>query len=110
MPAAREGWGSMKGMRANCRCARLELGWPVEGWRREQHLGGGGGGVRRRSGEWSTTGRPWEGSAGPGGVEALGGAAQRRVRVACGEQQHAGGGMARERARKLAKRAGTRRA
>ena len=85
-------------------------GWPEEGRRREQHLGGGGGGVRWRSGEWSTTGRPWEGSAGPDGVEALGGAAQRRVRVACGEQQHAGGGMARERARKLAERAGTRRA
>ena len=100
----------MKGMMANCRCARLELGWPGEGWRREHHLGGGGGGVRRRSGEWSTTRRPWEGSAGPGGVEALGGAAQRHVHVACGEQQHAGGGMARERVRKLAERARTRRA
>jgi len=45
-----------------------------------------------------------------GGVGALGGAAQKRVRMACGEQQHAGGGMARERARKLAERARTRRA
>jgi len=66
--------------------------------------------VWRRSGEWLATGRPWEDSAMLGGVGALGGAAQRRVRVACGEQQHAGGGMARERARKLAERAGTRRA
>ena len=100
----------MKGMRANCRCARLELGWPGEGWRQEQHLNGGGGGVRRRSGEWSTTGRPWEGSAGPGEVWALGGAAQRRVRASHGEQQHAGGGMTRERARKLAECTGMRRA
>ena len=97
-------------MRANCRCARLELGWPGEGWRREQHLGGGGGGVRRRSGEWSTTGRPWEGSAGPDKVWALGGAAQRRVRASRGEQQHAASGMAQERARKQRERVRTRRA
>jgi len=65
---------------------------------------------RRRSGDvWR--GRPgWEGSAGPGGVEALGGTAQRRVGAARGEQQLVNGGMARERARKLAERAGTRRA
>ena len=65
---------------------------------------------RRRSGEvWR--GRPgWEGSAGPGGVEALGGTAQRRVSAARGEQQLVDDGMARERARKLAERDGTRRA
>jgi len=43
--------------------------------------------VWRRSGEWLATGRPWEGSAGPDEVWALGGAAQRRVRAARGEQQ-----------------------
>jgi len=65
---------------------------------------------RRRSGEvWR--GRPgWEGSAGPGGVEALGGTAQRRVSAARGEQQLVDDGMARERARKLMERDGTRRA
>ena len=65
---------------------------------------------RRRYGEvWR--GRPgWEGSAGPGGVEALGGTAQRRVSAARGEQQLVDDGMARERARKLAERDGTRRA
>jgi len=55
-------------------------------------------------------GRPWEDSARPGGVGALGGPAQGRVHAARGEQQHAGGGMARERARKFAERDGTRRA
>ena len=40
-------------------------------------------------------------------VWALGGAAQRHVRASRGEQQHAGDGMTRERARKLV---GTRRA
>ena len=65
---------------------------------------------RRRSGEvWR--GRPgWEGSAGPGGVEALGGTAQRRVSAARGEQQLVDGGMARERARKQRERVRTRRA
>ena len=57
-----------------------------------------------------TMGRPWKDSARPGGVGALGGLAQGRVHAARGEQQHAGGGMARERARKLMERAGTRRA
>ena len=50
------------------------------------------------------------GSARPGGVGALGGPAQGRVHAARGEQQHAGGGMARERARKLVERDGTREA
>ena len=65
-----------------------------------------GSGISPTSGSW----RPWEGSAGPDEVWALGGAAQRRVRASRGEQQHAGGGMTRERARKLTERAGTRRA
>ena len=65
---------------------------------------------RWRSGEvWR--GRPgWEGSAGPGEVEALGGTAQRRVSAARGEQQLVDGGMARERARKQRERVRTRRA
>jgi len=67
-------------------------------------------GVWRRSGEWLATGRPWEDSARLGGVGALGGAAQRCMSAARGEQQLVDGGMARERARKLAERAGTRRA
>ena len=45
-----------------------------------------------------------------GGVGTLGSPAQGRVRAARGEQQLAGGGMAREQARKLAERDGTRRA
>jgi len=45
-----------------------------------------------------------------GGVGALGSPAQGRVRAARGEQQLAGGGMAREQTRKLAERDGTRRA
>jgi len=77
-----------------------------------QRAAAGGGAVPlwRLSGEWPATGRPSEGSAGPDEVWALGGAAQRRVRASRGEQQHAGGGMTRERARKLTERAGTRRA
>ena len=100
----------MRDMRATCEWSRLMPGWTEEGRRREQYSDGDGGGVWRRSGEWPATGRPWEGSAGPDEVWALGGAAQRCVRASRGEQQHAGGGMARERARKLAERAGTRRA
>jgi hypothetical protein len=69
------------------------------GWRRAAALQRG-----------RTMGRPWKDSARPGGVGALGGPAQGRVHAARGEQQHAGGDMARERARKLAERTGTRRA
>ena len=55
-------------------------------------------------------GAAMEGFSKAGRVGALGGPAQGHMHVARGEQQHAGGGMARERARKLAERAGTRRA
>ena len=80
----------------------------------------GVGGDRRGAGGGSSTsaalqrgrtmGRPWKDSARPGGVRALGGTAQGHVHAARGEQQHADGGMARERALKLAERAGMRRA
>ena len=83
----------------------------------------GVGGDRRGAGGGSSTsaacggapareddGAAMEGFSKAGGVGALGGPAQGRMHVARGEQQHAGGGMARERARKLAERAGTRRA
>ena len=55
-------------------------------------------------------GRPREGSTEPGGLVVLGSAAQGRMRAARGEQQHAGDGMAGERARKQWEHARTRRA
>ena len=63
-----------------------------------------------RAGSKQGVGRPQEGSTESGGLGVLGSAAQGRMRAARGEQQHAGDGMAGERARKQREHARTRRA
>ena len=51
LSAARKGWRSTRDMRATCGWARLELGWPEEGLRREQYPDGCDGSAPASSGE-----------------------------------------------------------